>query len=124
MIDNEPITKVKKYITDDKYKVLKDAEVAILCDTSASTVSRIRNGYYDKPDTDTVNVPITYDRLKRLIACEEIVNAMLREATLHENIENTLYVNNKVVFKALSTYLPDDVGKRIVELAKEVLENE
>lgn len=126
-VTKEIVVKVKSYLSDDKYNKLTQSELSLLTGVSTTTINRIANGSYDhlleKPvTTEDVTVPITYDTLKRLLACEYVVDGILKNCMLHDVIEDALFINNKVLYGLLRAYLPEDVEATVKKL-KEV-ENE
>lgn len=121
------VEKVKSYQSNDRYSALSHEELALLCGTSSTTFSRIVNGQYDhliNPEpkavnTQDVNVAIDYDTLKRLMACEYAVNAMLSNAKLSTGYDGALFIDYKVVFGILRAYLPEEAENRLNELREE-----
>lgn len=131
-VTREVVLKAKSYLDNPKYSTLTQDELALLTGISATTLSRIKNGKYDSllepekvedPQADSVVVSIDYETLKRLTACEYVVDAILRMATLHEVIDDVLFINNKALYGILRAYVPDDVEKRLNEL-REVAQDE
>lgn len=125
-VTKEVVEKVKSYLSNDKYNNLTHEEIALLCGTSATSVSRIKNGEYDhllepveNANTDDVLVPIDYKTLKHLIACEDAVEKLINCAKLSNNYEGTLFIDYKVVFGILKAYVPEDVIRKLEELNRE-----
>lgn len=127
-ITKETVEKGKSYLSNPKYAELTQEEIALISGIPATTLSRIKKGRYDHlltPDPepqaqdtnpDRVSVPIDYDTLKHLMACEYVVDAILKMATLHDVIEDVLFVPNKALYGILRAYVLDDVEKRLEEL--------
>lgn len=55
-ITKDIVKKVKEYKSNDRYSNLTQAEIALLCGTTPSSVSRIINGEYDHLLNDTPEV--------------------------------------------------------------------
>jgi len=129
IVTKEIVEKVKSYLDKDKYGNLTHDEIALLCGTSATSVSRISNGQYDhllKPvekitqsNTDDVNVAIDYETLKHLMACEYAVKAILDNSKLSTGYDGALFIDYKVVYGILKAYLPDDTNRKLEELKRE-----
>lgn len=125
-IDKEIVIKVKNYLDNEIYKGLKDTEIGTLCGISDSSVSRIRNGYYDdllvedvdesKPECIT---SIPYEELEYLLKCKSIVNYILATATLSDKLDNALFIQSGHLFTVLKNTLPDEVDCVLSKLKKE-----
>lgn len=128
LVTKELVEKVKSYLSDDKYSALTYGEVGILCEISASTVSRIKNGNYDclltpvKKEVKPVNgvdVHIDYDTLDHLMKCEYAVNAILKNSILSTGYDGGLFIDYKVIYGILRAYVPVETEKRLQELREE-----
>lgn len=120
-VDKDLVLRVKQYICGDSYKGLKDSEIGVLCGTSDSTVSRIRNGYYDNllGETKEVTTTVSYEELEYLIKCKTIVNYILANATLSDKLDNALFIQSGHLFTVLKNTLPDEVECILSKLKKE-----
>lgn len=126
-MNKETVEKVKSYLSDNKYSNLNHNEIALLCGTSATGVSEIANGQYDylldpAVNTNDVQVAIDYETLKHLIACENVVEAILKGTKLSVGYEGILFIDYKAVYGILRAYVPDEVNSRL-EVLKEKEEN-
>lgn len=88
-------------------------------------VCRIIKGDYDhlisepvKENTDTVT-SIPYEELKRLMACEYAVSAMLNSAKLSDSYDGILFIDFRAVYGILKAYVPEDTEKKLEELKRE-----
>lgn len=125
-VTKEIVEKVKSYLSDERYSHLKRDEIALLCGTSAASVSRIANGQYDhllkpveKVNTDDVAVAIDYQTLKHLMACEYAVEKILENCRLSNGYDGTLFIDYRVVYGILRSYVLDDVNKKLETLREE-----
>lgn len=124
-VTKEIVLKVKSYKNDDRYTHLTQEELALLCGTSRTTVNRIIKGDYDhlisepvKENSDIVTT-IPYEVLKRLMACEYAINALINNTKLSTGYDGTLFIDYKVVYGILRAYVPEDTEKRLEELKRE-----
>lgn len=124
-VTKETVLKVKKYKEDSKYSNLTQEELALLCGTSSTSVSRIINGEYDyllepvkQTNTDDVNVAIDYQTLKHLLACEYAVEKILKNSKLSTGYDGALFIDYKVVYGILKAYVPDDTNRILEELKR------
>lgn len=127
-VTKEIVSKVKAYKSDDRYSQLSQTEIGLLCGISSATVSRIISGEYDyflneDPETNDSTTVIPFDTLKRLIACEYAVEAMLKISKLSEVNDNGLFFPSNSVYGLLRAYLPEEVNERILELKEKVSED-
>lgn len=54
----DTVKAVKRMLSDPRYTLIGDDEIAKLCDTSATSVSRIRQGKYDHLLSEVAGVPM------------------------------------------------------------------
>jgi hypothetical protein len=125
-ITAESVKTVKNYLSDAKYEGLTLMEISTLSGVSTATVTRIKNGDYDdlltvkaeeKEEGTSTIIPL--DDLKRLVACEYIVDAILRQTRLSDKYDNTLFIHAGALHGILRAYLPEEVQNRIETLKRE-----
>ena len=124
-VTKEIVSKVKAYKSDDRYSQLSQTEIGLLCGISSATVSRIIGGEYDHllnedPEINDSTTVIPFDTLKRLIACEYAVEAILKISKLSDKSDNGLFFPSNSVYGLLRAYLPEETIARIQELKGEV----
>lgn len=69
------------------------------------------------PSTDEgCVVPIDYKTLKRLVACEYAVDAILKSTSISTGRDECLFIHYGATYGILRAYLPDDVEARWKEL--------
>ena len=125
-INADLVLKVKAY--SDNYKNLSSYEIGLLVSQPYEVVDRIICGDYDHllnedseiNDSTTV---IPYDTLKRLIACEYAVEAILKISKLSEVNDSNLFFPSNSVYGLLRAYLPEEVNERILELKEQEEDN-
>lgn len=121
-VTKELVLKVKEYKSNDKYSNLTQGEIALLCGTTGTSVSRILNGEYDHllsgtpSASDDVTTVIPYEELKRLVACEYCIDAILQMCKLSEKIDGALFIDYKATFGLLKAHVPEKVNARVEEL--------
>jgi hypothetical protein len=128
-VSPEKVKEVKSYLSDVKYENLTFVEIGKLCDVSNSTVTRINNGDYDdllvvnstksEETSESATTIIPLDDLRRLVACEYIVDAILRQTRLSDKYDNTLFIHAGALHGILRAYLPEDVEDRLETLKRE-----
>lgn len=125
-ITPEAVRTVKNYLSDAKYENLTLVEISTLSGVSTATVTRIKNGEYDdlltvntEEKEESVSTIIPLDDLKRLVACEYVVNAILRQCELSDRYDNTLFIHSNVIHGVLKAYLPEEVENRLETLKRE-----
>ena len=116
-INKDIVLKVKSY--NDKN--LSPEEIGLLCGITPDSVSLILSGKYDyllneEPEINDGTTVIPYETLKRLIACEYAVEAILKVSKLSEVNDNNLFFPSNSVYGLLRAYLPEETLARIQEL--------
>ena len=125
-VTKEMVLKVKKYTSDERYSDLTHTELALLCGSSATSVSRIVNGKYDYLLADTpkeetkedTTVVIPYEALKHMVNCEAAITAILAASTLSRDTTGALFCEYKTVFGILKAYLSEDTNNRVEALKR------
>lgn len=76
-ITQEDVKRIKDYL--EKYPMLKQSEIAKLCDVSSSTVGRVANGHYDEDGN------VVYEKTDK-----SVINAISNVAEQQHQTRNAL----------------------------------
>lgn len=128
-VDKDLVSKVKRLTSDPKYSQLTYDEIALLCGTSATTVSRVVKGTYDRllSEPPVVNIPtatgsaitkIPYEELKYLHKCEAVIDFIFANAELSTGIKNGLFIPSGKIYESLKELLPERVDRKVNELKR------
>jgi hypothetical protein len=119
-ITQEQVDKIKNYLQDNKYAKLTLAEIAVLCNVSVATVSRVKKGEFDKPKpvapapaTPASEFPqhytlIPYEEMKKLIRYELAVQELLNACTLSNVSDELLYCSMNALNRTLLRVIPEE----------------
>ena len=125
-VNKDLVLKVKAY--SDMYQNLSNYEIGLLVSLSPEEVDRITSGDYDfllnkDPEINDSTTVIPFDTLKRLIACEYAVDAILKISKLSDKSDNALFFPSNSVYGLLRAYLPEETIARIQELKESINED-
>lgn len=110
-ITREIVAEVKKY--EKKYPNLAQADIAKILGVGQSTVSRILNGYYEKPPIET---QIPYEKFSKLLACEAAIKELFFVAKKANTGENVLFIDYHVFSDILERFLPEEYEEQIKQI--------
>lgn len=126
-ITQEQVDKVKFYLNNERYQSLSMTEIGTLVGVSASTVSRVKKGEFDKPPEQppAQELTATNPQAYTLIPYEELVKLIRYEMTIKELLDCCILSNisDELVFlplnplnRTLSRCIPEEYEAQLAEL--------
>lgn len=117
-VTKEIVEKVKKYLLN--YSNLTQEEIGVLCGVSKGTVHYISKGDYDhmlkETEEEKIFTEIPYEKLKRLIACENAIDEIFACAKECFGYDDEIFVDYHSVSSILKKHLPEEHDNKLKEI--------
>lgn len=119
-VTKEIVIKVKGYVNEHPDLTLE--EIGILCGVSHGTVCNIKHGKYDylfeesEEAIQPIITEIPYEKLKRLIACENAIDEIFSCAKECFGYDDEIFIDYHSVSSILKKHLPEEHENKLAEI--------
>jgi DNA-binding XRE family transcriptional regulator len=117
-VTKEIVDKVKAYL--EEHPGLTQEEIGVLCGVSHGTVWNIDHGKYDhllkEAEAEKIVTEIPYEKLKRLIACENAIDEIFSCAKECFGYDDEIFIDYHSVSSILKKHLPEEHDNKLKEI--------